>query len=136
MERLTKRSNKTVHENGVCCTHFRGKECSERMGECTDNCPWEEAVWSKLADYEDAEEQGLLLRLPCKVGDTVFLVQRRRVYERKVSGFSVTSNNRFVVHMSDFEGDNATFLVEKFGKQIFLTREEAESALAEKGGAE
>ena len=25
----------------------------------------------KLAAYEDAEEQGLLVRLPCKVGDTL-----------------------------------------------------------------
>ena len=29
-------------------------------------------VVGKLAAYEDAEEQGLLLRLPCKVGDTVY----------------------------------------------------------------
>lgn len=28
----------------------------------------------KLADYEDAEEQGLLVRLPCKVGDTVYRI--------------------------------------------------------------
>lgn len=28
----------------------------------------------KLADYEDLEEQGLLVRLPCKVGDTVYRV--------------------------------------------------------------
>jgi hypothetical protein len=90
-------------------------------------------VVGKLADYEDAEEQGLLLKLPCRVGDTVFLVQCGKVYERKVNGFSVTSNNRFVVHIPDSEMDNATFPVEQFGKTIFLSRE---SALAEKGGAE
>lgn len=28
----------------------------------------------RLAEYEDAEEQGLLLRLPCKVGDTVYAI--------------------------------------------------------------
>lgn len=28
----------------------------------------------KLCDYEDLEEQGLLVRLPCKVGDTVWVV--------------------------------------------------------------
>lgn len=27
----------------------------------------------RLADYENAEEQGLLLKLPCKVGDTVYV---------------------------------------------------------------
>lgn len=52
MERLTKRG-KTRHENGVCCTHFNGPECRERLGWCIDDCPWEEAAWSKLAEYED-----------------------------------------------------------------------------------
>lgn len=31
-------------------------------------------VYFKLKDIEDAEEQGLLLRLPCKVGDTVYVI--------------------------------------------------------------
>lgn len=31
-----------------------------------------EAAYAKLKWYEDAEEQGLLLRLPCNVGDTVY----------------------------------------------------------------
>lgn len=30
-------------------------------------------VYFKLKDIEDAEEQGLLIRLPCKVGDTVYV---------------------------------------------------------------
>ena len=90
-------------------------------------------VVGKLADYEDAEEQGLMKMLPCRVGDTVFLVQCGKVYERKVNGFLVTSNNRFVVHIPDCDMDNATFPVEQFGKTIFLSRE---AALAEKGGAE
>ena len=29
---------------------------------------------NKLAEYEDLEEQSLLLRLPCKVGDTVYII--------------------------------------------------------------
>ena len=90
-------------------------------------------VFDRLCKYEDAEEQGLLKILPCRVGDTVFLVQYGKMYERKVSGFSVTLNNRLVVHIPDCDMDNATFPVWQFGKTIFLSRE---SALAEKGGAE
>ena len=52
MERLTKYGD-TSHENKVCCIHFMGKECTEHSGHCSDNCPWEEAAWSKLAAYED-----------------------------------------------------------------------------------
>lgn len=53
MERLTKHSKKTSHENGICCRHFRGSECLRVGGNCAMNCKWEEAVWSRLAAYED-----------------------------------------------------------------------------------
>lgn len=53
MERLTKHSKQTSHENGICCTHFRGTECLRVGGNCAMNCKWEEAAWSRLAAYED-----------------------------------------------------------------------------------
>ena len=53
MERLTEHSKQTSHENGICCTHFRGPECLEVGGNCAMNCKWEEAAWSRLAAYED-----------------------------------------------------------------------------------
>ena len=62
--RLTKRSKDTTHENGVCCTHFRGEECEAVAGNCSLGCKWEEEVWEKLAYYEDLEEQGGLVVLP------------------------------------------------------------------------
>lgn len=62
MGRLTKYGN-TSHENGVCCTHFMGKECKEVGGECSYGCKWEEEVWSKLAHYEDMEESGRLIEV-------------------------------------------------------------------------
>ena len=53
MERLTEHSKQTSHENGICCTHFRGPECLEVGGNYAMNCKWEEAAWSRLASYED-----------------------------------------------------------------------------------
>lgn len=55
MERLTKHSKQTSHENGICCTHFYGPECLEVGGNCAMNCKWEEAAWSRLAAYEDTD---------------------------------------------------------------------------------
>lgn len=55
MERLTKHSKQTSHENGICCTHFCGPECLGVGGNCAMNCKWEEAAWSRLAAYEDTE---------------------------------------------------------------------------------
>lgn len=40
-----------------------------------------DAVYRKLKDYEDLEEQGLLVKLPCKVGDTVYVPTRNFVSE-------------------------------------------------------
>lgn len=56
----------------------------ERLTERMENAPdGESNVWvknhdyikasEKLADYEDLEEQGSLVKLPCKVGDTVYV---------------------------------------------------------------
>ena len=53
MDRLTKYSKETTHENGVCCTHFGGMECFACNGDCSRGCTWEEAAWSRLAAYED-----------------------------------------------------------------------------------
>lgn len=38
-------------------------------------------VINKLYDYEEAEENGLLLRLPCKVGDTVYRINKEELNE-------------------------------------------------------
>ena len=63
MERLTERE-RNVDGTGVA------KE------EITDGLlkPFADKILTKLAVYEDLEEQGLLVRLPCKVGDTVWVV--------------------------------------------------------------
>ena len=79
----------------------------------------DEAI-TKLASYEEAEEQGLLLRLPCKVGDEVY-----RVVRRKYGGcfVRVVRLDRNTFYRVVIDGD--------FGKTVFLTKAEAETALEE-----
>lgn len=79
---------------------------------------------AELYDYRKAEEQGLLLRLPCKVGDTVWQIHTIPKSNRKIIAEVVA--DAFFIALCVLEG--------RFGKKVFLTREEAESALAEKGG--
>ena len=128
MGRLTKRG-KTSHENGVCCTHFNSKECKEVMGDCAWGCKWEEEVWSKLASYEDAEEQGLLLHLPCKVGDKVYAFDYTRsdivVVEEEVEKIHIRKEKLLI------ETDGGFYSLKDFGKIVFLTKAEAEKALAD-----
>lgn len=98
----------------------------------------------KLKRYEDSEEQGLLLRLPCKVGDTVYVVtspfnvfddieydenMKDEVYESYVSSVSFyESGEQYRIYAkatNHFIG--AYFRECDFGKTVFLTREEAEA---------
>lgn len=174
MERLTKHSKQTSHENGICCTHFYGFECLRVGGNCAMNCKWEEAAWSRLAAYEDtglepeaietvklalaakhmvdletlnntpisrlvelaeADKDGRVVVLPCKVGDTVFARldnKSKYVCECKVKQI-VVGNIGFVtfapIGAPEREYDVA---LRGFGKTVFLTREEAERALMER----
>ena len=79
-------------------------------------------VVGKLADYEDAEEQGLLLRLPCKVGDKVWGIIRYFFRDKNQSPYEI------------YECKFDLSMLREIGKTVFLKREEAEAALAEKGG--
>ncbi len=98
---------------------------------------------TKLARYEEAEEQGLLLRLPCKVGDTIFEINYKSLKEYKVTGFSygrlmgqdeedVMSKNEILIHICNQNKDiTGYFVASEIGEDIFLTREEAEQKLKE-----
>lgn len=85
--------------------------------------------YKKLAAYEDAEEQGLLVRLPCKVGDTAWYLSRSGIHEVEIDSFVVNIN--IFVNVSYYIG------CEKFGKTLtpyktlFFSREEAEAKLKE-----
>ena len=64
--------------------------------------------------YEKLEKQGLLIKLPCKVGQSLY------VYNYTMGG------------IREFIARDKTWIFENmmsFGKEVFLTREEAERAL-------
>ncbi len=89
---------------------------------------------NKLAEYEDLEEQGLLLRLPCKVGDTVFPIFKYTnsgewsIGKGKyiVTDVYLNINRPPVFKITDMYG---TAKLSDFGKTVFLTKSEAEEEL-------
>lgn len=97
------------------------------------------AILNKLGEYEDAERQGLLLRLPCKVGDAIFLDFAgfgKDIDEFTVKDFHLDCfGDGEVILFCDYESDDKTLSgqidVMNFGKTVFLTREEAEARLRE-----
>ena len=97
----------------------------------------------KLAEYEDLEEQGLLVRLPCKVGDMVWDNDFGYPESYEIKAFSYGYCDSYVesgVGIEDeiiFYYENSigsitgAFPMSEIGKTIFLTREEAEKKLEE-----
>ena len=95
---------------------------------------------SKLGRYEDAEENGTLFRLPCKIGDPIFVIptitnfrlnnlngfeENNRVYKQIICNFVFTKYGCTINTCEGFchvRGDD-------YGKTWFLTREAAEQAL-------
>lgn len=135
---------------------FDGNFCE--IARCKEvKCPYDTAcsqkqVWERLKQYEDsklspedaanlhailrlgdgmtlmrlrelavADQEGHVIVLPCKVGDTVYRLQYIEQTPRRITVGVVPI--KF-----------ALIWLEEFGKTVFLTREEAEKALAELEG--
>lgn len=98
----------------------------------------------KLKRYEDAEEQGLLLRFPCKVGDKIFLDFAgfgKDIDEFTVKDFHLDCfEDGEIILYCDYESNDKTLSgqidVMEFGKTVFLTKKEAKAKLKELRGAE
>ena len=89
------------------------------------------AELEKLKEYRHLDEQGKLLKLPCKVGDTIFIVlHNRKIDEREVVGFKMIAKG-WAVEVSDW-----FYLFDEFGKTVFLTQGAAEAALRNMGKGE
>lgn len=89
-------------------------------------------ILSRLAAYEDAEEQGRLVRLPCKVGDTVFTAfEDEDVFCGKVYAISTCDGTNWFSVRYD-SGLRYDHTWDAIGKTVFLIREETEAAM--KGG--
>lgn len=128
MERLTYRTELgvSIDKNKDCPTCSACWNCNippRKCGYISD-------AFKKLAEYEDLEEQGRLVKLPCKIGTEVYditwwdnaqekVVVKGKTYYRTVHKHKVT---KLPFTYSD---------IDNFGKTVFLTREEAEAKLKE-----
>lgn len=88
----------------------------------------------ELKEYRKAEEQGLLLRLPVAVGEEVYCIanfgEGYEICKNYVTSYQTAPKEIGGVIARGYMGANLGIV----GKTVFATREEAESALAEKGG--
>ena len=88
----------------------------------------------KISQWLQAEQDGRLVVLPCKVGDTVYMpdLEKKIPVKVRVQGISISVSGRTILRFGGYPAESAWG--DGCGKDWFLTREEAEAALAQKGG--
>ena len=136
MERLTEKVFGFVQLK-ACGNDFCKETCAEHDEEKScKNCHIQKA-FEKLAKYEDLEEQGRLIKLPCKVGDVVYFAHHDRVissevlsakYHAEAENHGVFIRERLTI---DVEGVSAEIDFGDIGKTVFLTKAESEQKLKE-----
>ena len=86
------------------------------------------AEWlEELKSYKDLDEQGLLVRLPCKVGDSVFIIVGKDISRQGIRKIEISDNS--IIFKTNRQ--KRIFNVAEFGKTVFLAREDAEKKLEE-----
>ena len=105
-------------------------------------------ILTKLGDYEDLEEQGRLIKLPCKVGDTVYCIFTRYTRctfgneefdEYSCQGCEYECDSKKENYVQDMKAYSLDWIVtnlKNIGKTVFLTESEAEAKLKELRGGE
>lgn len=152
MERLTKRITQYTIELSASANPIQYNGSSQRVH--IKHPFWN--VFDRLCKYEDAEENGMLIHLPCRVGDTAYIIDKDengkfKVYEgfwAAISLFQGKIGGVFELHghvhyeVYDFFYNDGRTMPHgmyvgqektKFGEVVFLTREEAEQALKQMG---
>lgn len=134
MERLTL-EEAIVHAKEVAEKNYRGADF-ESIDYIDDDiktncikCAEEHmqlAEWlEELKSYKEAEEQGLLVRLPCPVGTTVWDICGMDIRENVVCGIECGKNGK------QFLWANHDEWLGELNDLVFLTREDAEKKLEE-----
>ena len=113
-------------------------------------------IINKLAKYEDAEEQGLLLQLPCKLGDKLYFIgnkcdkceeydcygcpynknkeerHKKFIHPITVKQFRVLKDSIEIVDTdSVWSSYEISMNMKEINKTLFLTKAEAEQKLKE-----
>lgn len=99
----------------------------------------------RLGEYENLEEQGLLIKLPCRVGDIIWDNDYGVPTAYEITGYSFgesdgcieypASKTEIVFYFSNTSGSiTGSFALSEIGKSLFLTQAEAEAKLKELRG--
>ena len=89
-----------------------------------------EEIYEQLKDLEDKIENGTLIELPCKVGDTIFWISsnNRDIIEVVVKRIAFAEHDRTILYVEEKGFGEYTIM---FVDDIYKTKAEAEAKLKE-----
>lgn len=119
MERFTYK-----HDDEWCINGVNGKVSSDNQANY-----WGEAI-DRLAEYEDPEEDGRLVRLPCKIRDTIWIpFMDGDIAKLRVQGIAIGPTGKVILSLNDYPLNKVWG--DEMGKTIYLSKEEAEKHLTD-----
>ena len=94
---------------------------------------------NRLRKFAEADRDGRMVVLPCKVGDTIYFARAHPILRYKVTGYEMGEASISQVRSKHVDKEtgltfNFTFRPGSIGKTVFLSRKEAEKALQEMEG--
>lgn len=139
MGRLTERT-----ADGILVKEDHGEDVLKTLYQCYGaepmlhyaNCDEGYCSMEKLAEYEDLEEQGKLLKLPCAIGDIVYWLCGTEILQMDIEYFLILPNKikfsfKYCGGGERLKNFSKYMCDSDIGKNVFSTREEAEAALKE-----
>lgn len=141
MERLTFRTELgvSIDKNEDCPTCSICWNCDIPPRKCL----YIKDALEKLADYEDLEEQGRLIKLSCNRGDKIYFIKSafsmaHFPIEAKITSICGVDCDNDVMYSSitEYNKIDRRFKSSDIGKTVFLTKSEAEAKLKELRGEE
>lgn len=128
------RKNKEKNTIVIPNSFISSADCAEKYEQV--------AKWLKeLKSYKEAEEHGLLVRFPCKVGDMIWENDFGYPVPYEIKAFSYgycdsyvepDIEDQIIFYHENYSGSiTGSFAMSEIGKTVFLTNEEAEKKLEE-----
>lgn len=108
-------------------------ECIERKAQALGVEP------SRLRELAEADKDGRLTVLPCKVGEKIYYLNGKYIIQVEVVGYKVDETGAWLFIGETYNPEtnrayHCDLETERIGKTVFLTREEAERAMGRKKG--
>lgn len=127
MERLTRRKTANIAGKEIALCNYKEDDCNDSC--MYGRCKWQKHANMKLKEYEDLEEDGKLLKLPCAIGDTVYYIHMdcpkdyKKEYCKDHDGSCEKCHHRAPTIMSK------KYTLNDIGIPVYTTEQEAKKTL-------